>query len=305
MPQPITQAWELTIPIPWWILDFFHIERGLLITLETRISAHWEDEKDNSFFIEIYFQRIVTGTQIPQTIKNSSIVLRYLWPNAYYQIPETETAWAPSRVSLELGELPTGFSLPAPSPSPPEELREVPQPPPKLPKLPGNPGTIKFNRRVADLRQRIEAQNQRTRELGPTAEQWLDTVLTRIQSGINLDKPAFAEGNITFRQLRNIDQNENPQFYLESSQHMDDNYEPPRHEESDSQDEDEEEGEEETPLPIPDQTRINLLIPSLEQGSSEPSSSSTRDLLERHLGTTIDMLIEETFRERSQTPESQ
>ena len=55
MPQPITQAWELTIPIPWWILDFFHIERGLLITLETCISAHREDEEDNSFFIEIYF----------------------------------------------------------------------------------------------------------------------------------------------------------------------------------------------------------------------------------------------------------
>ena len=86
---------------------------------------------------------------------------------------------------------------------------------------------------------------------------------------------------------------------------MDDNYEPPRHKESDSQDEDEEEGEEETPLPIPDRTRINLLIPSLEQGSSKPSSSSMRDLLERHLGTTIEMLIEETFRERSLTLESQ
>ena len=33
---------------------------------------------------------------------------------------------------------------------------------------------------------------------------------------------------------------------------MDDNYEPPRHEESDSLAEDEEEGEEEIPLPIPD-----------------------------------------------------
>ena len=52
MPQPITQAWELTIPIPWWILDFFHIERGLLITLETQISAHREDEEDNSFFYQ-------------------------------------------------------------------------------------------------------------------------------------------------------------------------------------------------------------------------------------------------------------
>ena len=104
-----------------------------------------------------------------------------------------------------------------------------------------------------------------------------------------------------FRQLRNIDRNENPQFYSESSQHEDDNYEPRCLDELDSQDEDEEEGEEEIPLHIPDRTRINSLIPFSEQGSSEPSSSSTRDSLERHLGT----IIEETFRERSQTPESQ
>ena len=243
--------------------------------------------------------------QIPLTIENLSIVLGYLWPNPYYQIPETETTRAPSRVQLEPGELPTGFLSPAPSPSPPEELHEVPQPPPELPKLPGQPGTIEFNRRVADLRQRIEVQNQRTRELGLTAKQWLDTVLTHVQLGINLDEPAFAEGNITFCQLQNINRNENPQFYSESSQHTDNNYEPPRYEESDSQDEDEEEGEEEIPLPIPDQTRINSRIPFSEQGLSEPYSSSMRDLLERHLGTTIDTLIEETFQERSQTPESQ
>ena len=82
---------------------------------------------------------------------------------------------------------------------------------------------------------------------------------------------------------------------------MDDNYEPPRHEESDSQDKDKEEGEEKIPLHIPDPTRINSPIPFLEQDSSEQSSSSTRDSLERHLGT----IIEEAFRERSQTPESQ
>ena len=138
MPQPITQAWELTIPIPWWILDFYHIERGLLITLEVEISAHRETEEDNSFSLVIYFRRI-GGTTIPQTIESSRIIFGYLWPNPYYQIPETETARAPSRVSLEQGELPTGFSSPAPSS--PEELQEVPQPPLELPKLPGLPGT--------------------------------------------------------------------------------------------------------------------------------------------------------------------
>ena len=97
------------------------------------ILAHREEEQDNSFSIKIYFRRVVEGTLIPQTIEDSRIVFRYLWPNPYY---ETETARAPSRVSLEQGELPTGFSSPAPSPSPPEELQEVPLPPPKIPELP-------------------------------------------------------------------------------------------------------------------------------------------------------------------------
>ena len=111
MPQPITQAWELTIPIPWWILDFYHIKRGLLITLEVEISAHRETEEDNSFSLVIYFRRVIEGTITPQTIESSRIIFGYLWPNPYYQIPETVTARAPSRVSLELGELPTGFFI--------------------------------------------------------------------------------------------------------------------------------------------------------------------------------------------------
>ena len=115
--------------------------------------------------------------------------------------------------------------------------------------------------------------------------------------GINLDKIAFTEGNITFRQLRNIDRSENPQFYSESSQHKDDNYQPQHLDELDSQDE--EEGEEEIPLPILDPLGINSLTPSLEQDSSEQFSNNTRESLERHLGT----IIEEMFQERSQTPE--
>ena len=148
MPQPITQAWELTIPIPWWILDFYHIERGLLITLEIMILAHRETEEDNSFSIEIYFRRVIEGTLIPQTIEESRIIFGYLWPNPYYQTPEAETARAPSRVSLEQGELPTGFSSPAPSP--PEELQVVSSPPPELPEL-ELPGVPEFNQHVRAL----------------------------------------------------------------------------------------------------------------------------------------------------------
>ena len=122
MPQPITQAWELTIPIPFWVLAFFHIERGLLITIEITISAHREAEEDNSFSMEIYFRRVIPGTLIPQTIEESRIVFGYLWPNPYYQTPEENTACAPSRVSLIEEETPTGLSTPEPSPSPQEEL---------------------------------------------------------------------------------------------------------------------------------------------------------------------------------------
>ena len=88
---------------------------------------------------------------------------------------------------------------------------------------------------------------------------------------------------------------------MESSQHADDNYKPRHLDELDSQDKDEEEGEEEIPLPIPDRMRINSPVPVSGRGSSEPSSSSTRDSLERHFGT----IIEEMFQERSQTLESQ
>ena len=110
MPQPITQAWELTIPIPWWILDFYHIKRGLLITLEIMISAHRETEEDNSFSIKIYFRRVIEGTLIPQIIKDLRIVFGYLCPNPFYQTPEPQTARTPSRVSLEEGELPVKTS---------------------------------------------------------------------------------------------------------------------------------------------------------------------------------------------------
>ena len=91
------------------------------------------------------------GTLIPQTIEDSRIVFRSLWPNPYYQTPEEETAHAPSRVSLATGVTASGFSSPEPSPSPPEELREVPLPPPILPELPELPGIADYNRRVAAI----------------------------------------------------------------------------------------------------------------------------------------------------------
>ena len=149
-----------------------------MITLEITISAHREAEEDNSFSIKIYFRRVIKGTQIPQTIEELRIVFGYLWPNPYYQTPEEETAHAPSRVSLAIGVTASGFSSPEPSPSPDEELREVPLPPPILPELPELPGIADYNRHVAALQQRVVAHNQRVREQPLTVNQQLNGLLT-------------------------------------------------------------------------------------------------------------------------------
>ena len=77
---------------------------------------------------------------------------------------------------------------------------------------------------------------------------------------------------------------------------MDNNYEPPRHEETETLGEEEE--EEGHPLPIPDPLETHSRIPESEHSSDEQSSELTRDRLERHLGT----IIEEMFQERT-TPE--
>ena len=77
----------------------------------------------------------------------------------------------------------------------------------------------------------------------------VEQLLAQIRSGINIDEIAFTEGNITFWKLQNIDQNTNPVFHTESSQHADDNYEPPCLEDFNSQEE--VGGKEEISLPIP------------------------------------------------------
>ena len=67
-----------------------------------------------------------------------------------------------------------------------------------------------------------------------------------------------------FCQLRNIDCNENPHFYSESSQHEDDNYQPQCLDELDSQGE--EEGEEETPPAYTRPVRDQFIDPVFRAG---------------------------------------
>ena len=70
--------------------------------------------------------------------------------------------------------------MPEPSPSPQEELREVPLPPPILPELPELPGISDYNRQVEALQQRVVAHNQRVAEQPLTVNQRLGGLLTCI-----------------------------------------------------------------------------------------------------------------------------
>ena len=58
-----------------------------------------------------------------------------------------------------------------------------------------------------------------------TADLSVEQILAHIRSGVDLDQIAFREGNITYWNLWNIDRNTNPQFYTDSSDTVDNNYE--------------------------------------------------------------------------------
>ena len=98
VPQPITRTWEFSIPIPHWILAFLHIEGGLIIKFEVTISAHQTNNFYNTCCVEISFDWYLNILYLQQ-VKESRIVLGYLWPNHFYQVEE-EITHALSRVSL-------------------------------------------------------------------------------------------------------------------------------------------------------------------------------------------------------------
>ena len=157
---PQSQSWEFTIPIPHWILGFFHIEGGLLITFQVKILAHRKAEEFNSFTLRIVFRWRTERLIPPHLIEDLRIVFGYLWPNPYYQIEEDLIVHTPSRSSIVTGVTTSGTTTPVDLPSPPQELHEVPLPPAPLPKLPELPGISNFNRRVEMLCQRVEAHNR-------------------------------------------------------------------------------------------------------------------------------------------------
>ena len=188
----------------------------------------------------------------------------------------------PSRGSSAEEETASGETTPVDPPSPPQELHEVLLPPPMLPELPELPGIAEFNKRTEALCLCVEEHNQQIRARPPAVRAHLAALLAHIWSGENLDKVAFPEGNITYRQLRWIDQSSNPHLYTEASTLADADYQPPRYQDKNSQgeEEEEEEAEEEHPLQIPDPSGTHLRILHSEYNSEESSSERLRESLE-------------------------
>ena len=264
--------------------------------------AHRTAEEFNSFAIGIFFRRRTEGSLTPHRIEESRIVLGYQWPNLYHQIEEDLIVRTPSRSSSITGVRTSGTTtlVDPPSEEVEEQHHKIPLPPDPLPEIEGLPSVSDISRRTEELRQRIEAHNQSLREQPSTPRQCLAALLTRIQSGVNLDEVAFEEGNITYQQLQRIDQSSNPHLYTEASLQEDAAYEPPRCQDAQDEEEAEEEAEveEQTPLPMLLQPRIQSATPHSEHNSPESSVARLRESLEELSGT-----IETTFR-LPESPES-
>ena len=220
----------------------------------------------------------------------------YQWPNLYYQIEEDLIVHTPSRGSSVTGVRTSGTTTPVDPPSEEveeEQLHKIPLPPDPLPEIEGLPSVSDINCQTEELRQRIKAHNQSLREQPSTPSQRLASLLARIWSGVNLDEVAFSEGNITYRNLRRIDQQSNPHLYTEASLQEDAAYEPPHYQDDQDKEEAEEEVEveEQEPLPVLLPPRIQSATPRSEHSSPELSQERLRESLDEHCGTLIETMF--------------
>ena len=70
------------VPYPHWILNFFHIERGLIIRIEITILADNREAFYNIFYCEMSFAQY-SCIPFPHHVEELRIVLGYLWPNHF------------------------------------------------------------------------------------------------------------------------------------------------------------------------------------------------------------------------------
>ena len=267
------RIWEFTIPIPHWILTFFHIKGGLLVRIEVSILAHNLEDVYNIFRIEVSFIWY-SHISFPQHIEESRIIFRYLWLNWFYQEDTERACHMPSRVSLTTGvtawENSTHFNTPE-LPSSPEPI------------IPPNHFTLGLQ-----VPSTSSSQSRPPNWNRPpfTADLTVDQIFAQIRSGVDLDQLTFWEGNITFCNLHNIDCDANPRFYNELFNTVDHSFEKTSHKET----ENEEEEEELHPLPVPDWS----LTQEWEPSSSNLQLKNMNNKLGKHLETEI----EEVFWER-------
>ena len=192
-----------------------------------------------------------------------------MWPNCYYQVDKEEIIHMPSRVSLATGVTASEDSTYTNTPSLPSTPEILPQV--ELP-VPPNHFTLRLqvpSELPSQLRSTGFTQMWRPRPIA--ADLTVEQLLAQIRSGVDLDQPAFTDGNITYQNLQKINRNANPQFYTDTSNTADNNYEPPHNKDSETTGEEEEKAEHH-PLPIPGPTHlspIHLMIQELEQLSTK------------------------------------
>ena len=253
MSSHTTRTWEVNLPIPHWILLFFLVQVGLLLHIKVSISADGTKEEYNSFSIEVFFRQHQFVAS-PREFEGLGIIFGVLWPNTYYLEEENFTL---SRVSLATGVTASESSTQFNTPSPPSSSE-----------------------------QQVPSTSQNW--WPPFAEHLtVNKVLKRVHSGIDLDYPAFTEGNITFQNLRDIDWNINPNLYSELSGQTNNNNFSQQNEETGEEgcldEHPQEEGEEEPlqadkelliPLPIPGPSTLLTCLPTLPTLESEHNSST-------------------------------
>ena len=93
------RTWEVTHPIPNWLLEFFHIPCGFITIVEVYISVYEPDEQDNHFCLEISFTQN-SSTLLPHQVEPSWLTIIYSWLNWFYQGEPERAASTPSWVSL-------------------------------------------------------------------------------------------------------------------------------------------------------------------------------------------------------------
>ena len=203
MPTPITQVWNFSVPIPVWITNFFHIERGLLITFDISISAYRTEKEFNTFTVKISFRRAIEGS-LPQNCFTCGPIYTMNLRRSYHL--HTEQRFLSYRVTT------SGTTMTSPLP----ELHAVPLPPNPLPKLEDFPKITAFK----CCRSLEKSKSPHLRSWSRSLKSSFTTqpqhsliacqCITTLRSGVNLDKPAFCEGTLTYLQLQRIDQSSNP-----------------------------------------------------------------------------------------------